>query len=142
MSPAAAAQLHLALNHLPVLGLPFAAALLASGLRRRSDELVRAGLVALVLAGASAALVYWSGLRVGDAALDWPGVEPAAVDAHFRAARLAAAACVAVGLGAYAALARPSRRAALVVLLASLPACALTARAAHLGGLIRHVELR
>jgi len=141
MSPA---ELHLAINHLPVIGLPFAAALLAAGLARGSEELTRAGLWALGAAGLSALPVYWSGLRVGEVAFDWPGVDPAAVDGHYRAAKLAMGAAALVGALALAVLLRrgAARRASLAVLLAALGAAALAGRAAHLGGLIRHVELR
>jgi hypothetical protein len=137
------AELHLAINHLPVIGLPFAAALLAAGLARASEELSRAGLWALAAAGLSALPVYWSGRQVGDVALDWPGVDPATVDVHYHAAKLAMGAAVVVGVLALGVLLRRgvARKAAAAVLLAALAAAGLSARAAHLGGLIRHVEL-
>lgn len=143
MSPALAAQLHLAINHLPVLGLPLGTALLASGLWRRSEEVVRAGLLMVAVTGLSAVAVYWSGLRVGDAAVEWPGVAAAAVDAHYRAAKVTAAAAVGTGLLALLAVALPrARTAAFVVLLAACVVTASAGRTAHLGGLIRHAELR
>ncbi|HXI20948.1 MAG TPA: hypothetical protein VNH46_07685, partial [Gemmatimonadales bacterium] len=49
-----AAHLHLMLNHLPVLGAPFAALLLVWGLFRRSRDLLRTALgVAVVVAAVS-----------------------------------------------------------------------------------------
>lgn len=143
MTPAQAAQLHLALNHLPVVGVPLGAAVLAWGLRRQSEEVVEAALWLVALTGLSAAVVYWSGLRVGDFALDWPGVDPEAVNAHFRAAKITAAAAIGTGLLAVFAALRPlSRKAALVVLAAAFAVTGLAGRAAHLGGLIRHTELK
>lgn len=141
-------QLHLALNHWPVLGPPTAAALIAAGLARRSDEWVRAGAWALLVVGVSAAVVYWSGERAADALLDALAGQETFIDAHMRAARwvlrldLAAAAAAAAALAAHAR--RPAMRAwAAAGLLALAAACSgVGGWTAHLGGEIRHAEVR
>ncbi|MDZ4864454.1 MAG: hypothetical protein SGJ01_13540 [Gemmatimonadota bacterium] len=56
-----AAHLHLMLNHLPVLGAPFVALLLAWGLFRQQRDLVRAGLGAAVILAALAYPVFLTG---------------------------------------------------------------------------------
>ena len=55
------AHLHLIVNHLPVLGVPFGAALLGLGLFRGQLALQRAGLGVLVLAGMAAGVAYLTG---------------------------------------------------------------------------------
>jgi len=141
-------QLHLALNHLPVLGPPMAAALLAAGLARRNDEWVRAGLWTLLVAGLSAVAVYWTGGQAADALLDALSGQERFIDAHFRAARwvlrldLALAAAAAAALLAHA-RPRPVRAKAAAVLLAlAVASSALGGWTAHLGGEIRHAEVR
>lgn len=56
-----AAHLHLMLNHLPVLGAPFVALLLAWGLLRQQRDLVRAGLGAAVIVAALTYPVFLTG---------------------------------------------------------------------------------
>jgi len=145
MSPAA---LHLAINHLPVLWPPVAAALLAAGLARGSGDLARAGLVLLLAAGLAGPLVYWSGSSASDLVLDLPDVTPGRVSEHAHAAwttlvaGLLAAAAAAGTLAASRsgpAVARVPLALALVLALFCSAAAGWTA---HRGGQIRHAEIR
>lgn len=131
--------LHLALNHLPVLGLPFAAGLLAADLAFDNPEWRRAGLWTALLAAAAAWVVWLSGDPAADAAAAWPGVADLDVARHARAALGFAWAATAVAAAAAAALRR--RRGAAAVLALALAASILGAWTAHLGGRIRHPEL-
>lgn len=139
-----AAEIHLALNHLPVLGAPFAAALLASGAWRKSDELVAAGLWTLVLCGLSAVAAYFSGAKAADLLLELPDPATKQIGAHIHAARLTlygSLACAALALGCL--LARlSSRTKAMVALCAALALTAQAGLTAHLGGEICHSEIR
>ena len=143
MSPIEA---HLALNHLPVLGLPFAAAWLAAGTAFDNAEWRRAGLWTAALAGLSAWAVASSGGRAADAAGGLAGSSDRDIAAHAAAAWAFVWAASVAGAAAGAVLAAsgrsPSRRAASAVLALALLASALGARAAHLGGRVRHSELR
>lgn len=142
-----APHLHLMLNHVPVLGTPFALLLGAAGLLRRQDVLVRAALVAFVVVGGFA----WGAQRTGDeaedAVEDLAGVSEDRIHRHEEAADWAARGGVALGLLALGLLLatrhRPVHRgilAATLVLAALLSAW--LAYTANLGGEIRHPEIR
>jgi len=134
--------LHLAGNHLPVLGLPFAAGLLGAGVALDNAEWRRAGLWTAALSAAAAWAVYYSGGLAADAAAGLPGIADRDIAAHAAAAWRFAWAASAAGAAAAAALRNPSRRAACAVLALALAAAAAGGWTAHLGGEIRHSELR
>lgn len=130
-------EAHLALNHLPVLGLPFAAGLLGAGFLFENAEWRRAGLWTAALTAVAAWVVYFSGGAAADAL---SGLDDRAVARHAELARLFAWAATGVGAAAVAALAK--KRGAAAVLALALAASALGAATAHRGGLIRHAELK
>ena len=145
MSPAA---VHLAINHLPVLWSPVAAALLAAGLVRGSSDLARAGLLLMLAAGLAGPLVYWSGNAASDLVLDLPGVTPDRVGSHAQAAWTTLVAGLLAAASAAGALvverSRPAvSRGSLVVTLGLALLCSAAAGwTAHRGGQIRHAEIR
>lgn len=142
-----APHLHLMVNHLPVLGTPFALVLGAVGLLRRQDVLVRAALVTLlVVAGAS-----WAAARTGDEAEDiveeLPGVSEERIHRHEEAAEWAARGGEALGLVALVLLwtgrrRGPSRAGVAILLLLAAGLAGWLAYTANLGGEIRHPEIR
>ena len=141
-------ELHLAINHLPVLGLPFAAGLLAAGLAFDNVEWLRAGLWTAALSGVSVWIVYYSGGLAADAAGGLAGISDHDISNHAAAAWRFAWMASVVGSAAAAALtlrpasgARLSRRATSVVLALALGASVVGGWTAHLGGPIRHTEL-
>ncbi len=141
------AQIHLLLNHLPVLGVPFGLFLGAFGLIRREDVLAKAGLVVLVLAALSAYATAWSGEGAEHTVERLvAGINDHTIHEHEEWADRSAWASYAVGLLALAAVGlswgKPLRRglAIAAIALALVPA-GLLAYAAHLGGEIRHTEL-
>ena len=148
MSPANMVEFHLAINHLPVLGLPFAAGLLAAGLIFDNGEWRRAGLWTAVLTGLSVWIVYYSGGLAADAIDGLAGVSDQDIGRHAAMAWRFAWAASFVGLAAAAALARfrreasPSQRAAAAVLALVLAVSAVGGLTANLGGRIRNPELR
>ncbi len=141
------AQAHLLLNHVPVLAVPFSALLLSAGAALRSDELKKAGLAGFVLSALSVLPAYFSGEGAEHVVESLPGVTEALIHAHEEAAEAALAGAAALGVLGLAALwhaaraGRVRRRAWVPLLLAAAVASGLLARAAHLGGLIRHTEL-
>lgn len=142
------AQIHLLVNHVPVLGVAFAAALLLAGVARGSDELKKAGLWALVLAGLAAVPAFFSGEGAEELVENLPEVTKALIHDHEEAAEKAFAGALLLGAAALATLVHAFKtktlapKAASAVLALSLPVLALLAYAAHLGGLVRHTELR
>jgi len=139
-------ELHLAINHVPVLGLPFAAGLLVAGIVLDNAEWRRAGLWSVALAAAAAWIVSYTGGLAADAAGGLPGISDHDVAAHAAAAWTFVWTATAAGGAAVAVLAAsdqsPSRRSASAVLALALLSSGAGGWAAHLGGRIRHPELR
>jgi uncharacterized membrane protein len=142
------AQIHLLLNHVPILGVPVAALLLMAAALRRSEDLAKAGLWALLVAGLAAVPVYLTGHGAEELVEHLPGVVESAIHAHEEAAEAALTGVLVLGAGGLLALAFAWKRRAVpwrgvyALLAASLPVFGLLAYAGHLGGLIRHPELR
>lgn len=142
-----AAHLHMATNHIPVVGIPIALLLLAAGLRYR-NELVTD--FALTLTAGLALLTipaYFSGHGAEEILEQIPHFEERIVETHLDAAKFAFALMIVSGASAGLALLLRSRRAlqagivkALLVLLGiSIASLAISA---NLGGQIRHPEIR
>lgn len=144
-----AAQIHLALTHLPVVTALLAAATLAVGAVARSAATRRFGLVLLLVAGLAAIPTQMSGEGAEEIVEDRPGVSEALIERHEDAAGVALALTVLGGAIAAATLAagRLGRgRAAHALFVAALAISLIDAAAlgwvAHLGGEIRHDEIR
>jgi len=138
------AELHLAVNHLPVLGPPFAAALLAAGAAKRSPDLLKAGFWTLVVTGVAAVPVYYSGQSAADVVTTLTDSGTLEIGRHFHAAKLTLQAClIAGGIAAFLLFRNiASRKAAAFMLALALGLSGLGAWTAHLGGEIRHPEIR
>jgi uncharacterized membrane protein len=142
------AHIHLAVNHLPVLFLPVALAMLAAAQARKSAELRKAGLVWLVVAALAGAGAYLTGEPAEEVVEDRPGISDAAIEAHEEAAFGAVLATGAAGILALVVLVagwgdhRPASGMFAATVAAALLAGALMARTANLGGHISHPEIR
>lgn len=144
------AHWHLLLNHLPVLGVPFGAALLGIGLLWGQTVLQRAGLIVLVLAGLAAGAAYLTG-EPAEHALETqsvPGSRPESlIEAHEDAAVAATVASGVLALVAAVALwrLRGGRTGGVWTtgaLVLSLATALTLAYVATLGGRISHPEIR
>ena len=142
-----AAQIHLMLNHLPVIGALFATVILAAGLLWRNALLQRLALGTLVVVALAAIPVYLSGEPAEEIIEHAAGVEKSVVKTHEDMAQVALIAVEVIGLVALVALVLYRRRAmatsfAAVLLIAMFALSGTLAWTAHLGGQIRHPELR
>ena len=142
------AHIHLALSHVPVIGLLIVLLLLAVARLRRSTELTRASYVLLVLVAASAVVVYLTGEPAEELVENLPGFSEAIVEEHEEVALIATIGMVALGLVAFVGLIRfrgpriaPAWYGRGVLLLALLMG-GVIAWTANLGGQIRHSEIR
>ena len=151
------AHVHLLLNHVPTIGFAIGIALFAFGLLVRSDHLRVAGLVTLVgialiaipvyATGSGAQLQLCGSLAPGVPCED-PGVSRVLIDMHESLAFIAYLLLVLVGGLAWLGLWQFRRLRSLptwnavAVLGLALVAFAVTARAAAVGGEIRHSEIR
>jgi uncharacterized membrane protein len=144
-----AVHLHLLVNHLPVVGVLVAAAVLAYALLRKSDELVRFGFGMLVVLGAVGGGVYFTGEPAEERVEGRAGISEAMIERHEEAAQVATVllgAAAAAALVALLALRRNPARSALrlarpILILTLAPALAM-AYTAYLGGQVGHAELR
>jgi uncharacterized membrane protein len=135
------AHVHLLLNHLPVIGVLFALALLVVALLRRSVELTKAALWTTAIVGALAVPAYLT----GEPAEEYiTGLSKAPVERHEEAAGVALAAVAFAGAAALLHLVlfrRVGIAPAVVVAILALVAAGLLARTANLGGAIHHTEI-
>ena len=144
-----AVHLHLALNHVPVLGTVFAAIALGVAWWRRNPEFVRLSLWGVVLLCAVSVAIKFTGDFAWDELRPWPQpYDGPRVERHEQAADRATTAVFVTGLVAGAALwvgrKRPAvpggMTAAVMVLL--FGTFGLMAWTANLGGQLRHPQLR
>lgn len=143
------AQIHLAVNHLPVFAVLLATATLALAAVTRRASTRNSGLGLLVFAALSTLPAYLSGEGAEEIVEHRPGVSEALIKRHEEAADRALAVTVAAGFLAAAALLavrlrceRAVRILSAVAWLSSLASTGLIGQVAHLGGQIRHDEIR
>ena len=140
-------HLHLMTAHLPVVGVPFAAAILIAGLVGKSDTLWRTGCWALLISAVLAAFPYFSGPPAYERMASEYSVADEPVERHAVVARATALGLVLLGAVTLSALLRdwqgepPGRALKSLILAGTLAAAYALAWSAHLGGLIRHPEL-
>lgn len=142
-----AVQVHLMLNHVPVLAPLLAAVLVAIGMTFRSQPILRVALVLLMFGALMALPVYLTGDPVEQVVEGLPGVTEPGIEQHEAAALWSLillgvlGLTAAVGMTTYRGRLLP-RGLAVVVLVGSLIVAGHMAWTAHLGGQIRHTELR
>jgi uncharacterized membrane protein len=140
-------HVHLLLNHVPTVGTALAIALFVLSFFRRNDMLRRVSLEVFFIIALMTIPAYLSGLSAQQQIMDRPGVSNTMIEAHEDAAVFSFVFMQLTGAFAWLALwqfRRKGRAAAwttFAILLLSALTMAVTARAANLGGEIRHPEL-
>src|SRR5258708_5103168 len=137
-----AMPLHLMLNHAPLFGELFAAALLLAAAMARSRTLLRTALAVVLTTALASIPVFFSGRAAADAIGKVEGIDQQAIDPHEEAAERFLFVAEAAGLAAVAALFRPGRTTISVATVLTLLALGLAGWTAERGGLIHHNELR
>jgi hypothetical protein len=142
-----APQIHLLLNHVPVIGIWFAAAILLIGLVTRNATTARLGVSVLVVLALLGIPVYLSGEPAEHVIEHAPGVTEHLIHDHEDVAKLAFIGLDVLGLLALFSLLRhrgpePRRGFLSLLLLLTVALGGVFALTAHRGGLIRHPELR
>lgn len=89
------AYLHIVLNHLPIIGVPFGIGMLLLGLLAKNDSIKRAALFSFVILGILTVPVYLTGQGGEDFVEDLAGVSEVAIEDH---ERMATFALISVGL--------------------------------------------
>lgn len=142
------AQVHLLLNHLPILGIPFSLLLLLFGLWRKSIEIQKASMGALVLVGLLAIPVLKSGEAAEEIVEELPGISEMMIEEHEESAEIAfwfLEALAALSLGGLVYFRGPRKTPkwyAMILLVGMIIGGGLMARTAHMGGQINHPEIR
>jgi hypothetical protein len=142
------AHIHLLLNHFPTIGMIIGGGLFLLSLITKSDELKRTSLIVLLGIALISIPTYMSGNGAQDAIKSQPGVSKSLIETHEGAALEAMAFMEATGALAWLALWQFRRLARIpgwnlgLILVLTLVTFGLMARAANIGGEIRHEEIR
>jgi len=142
------AHLHIMLNHIPIFGALFAALLIAWGLLRKSEDVLRLGLALAFVVGIATWGVKLTGEPAEEVIENMAGVSRRMIHAHEEAAEWATYIIAAAGVVALLALLlvrrrhRAARGLSVLALVVSVFGFAAASRAALLGGEIRHPEAR
>ena len=142
------AHLHLALNHVPVVGLPIVLLLLAGAIVRRSAELLKASFGLIIFLAIVTVIVQLTGEPAEELVEGLPGVVESMVETHEESAMLGTIGIVVVGVIALYGLWRLGTGRILpqwyssFVLIAGITVAGLMVWIANLGGQIRHSEIR
>ena len=141
------AHLHIILNHIPVVGIPIALAVLIYGVLRRSEEVKRVALLSFIVIAAITIPTYLAGRAAEDMVEHLPGVDDDTIDVHKAAATIGLISTSILGLISAGALAsslivgRVITPLLVLVMIAAIGVSAWLGRVANLGGKIRHPEL-
>ena len=140
-------QMHLALTHVPVILSLAGLIMLMVAFLIKNNTLTRTSYILLLIAGVAAIPVFFTGEGTEEAIEKLPGVSEAVIERHEEMAKLAMVSISAAGLLALAALFSFRWQVAshvfkMVVFLFAITSAGLMAQTAHLGGQIRHTEIR
>lgn len=138
-----AAQIHLALNHVPLFLSVIGGGILIFGMIKKNESFKTLSLYLLVAAALFALPVFFTGEGTEELVEKLPGVQEAAIEKHEDMAKAALAVIIAGGVIALAGLFFQRNRTAgriifIAALILSLASFGVMAQTAHLGGLIRH----
>jgi hypothetical protein len=143
------AYVHLAVNHLPIVGTGIALLLLLVGFFRKDDGVLRAGLLVVLVSGLAAVPAVQSGERAEEQLEHVVALEESVVESHEEAAEATqwlALAAAFLAILTYVAMVRPgalqkwSGWLTFAVLLVAAAVFATVLRTAQTGGHIRHPE--
>jgi hypothetical protein len=138
---------HIATNHIPVIAIPFIFFLLLGGVLRNSRDIIKAAYVASVVVALITIFVWKTGGPAARVLKGNPAVARADIREHSKAADFGLWSCEIVGALALIGLwlerkENRSRRWPVGVLVVALWSSSVLLRVAHLGGLVRHSEIR
>jgi len=142
------AHIHLALNHFPVIGIIFAIMMLGYALLRKNDEVVKVGLVILVVAGLVSIPVFLTGEPAEEFVEGLPGVYESIIEQHENYAKYALVTTLVTSAAALFSLIYAlfdQRKATWLVVgtfFLALISGGWMLKTASIGGQIRHTEIR
>jgi 4-amino-4-deoxy-L-arabinose transferase-like glycosyltransferase len=139
---------HLIVNHIPVLGIPFAILAFGYALIRGKGEIRKGSLWLLAILSIGTIAVYYTGDEAKESKRDWTRMEESRIETHDGAAAYALGGAlflgaIAVGclaLAAFPGSARWQRRIGWALFFCGIFVSTILARTAYTGGAIRHGE--
>lgn len=140
-------QIHLALTHVPVILSMVGFVVLVVAMLKRNDILARTGFYLVLFAGIFAVPVFFTGEGAGEIVEHLPGVSESVIEEHEELAKIAFGLAIAAALFSLAGLLLYGKGNAYrwikpLVLLLALTTSGVMAATAHLGGQVRHTEIR
>jgi uncharacterized membrane protein len=138
------AQIHLAINHFPVILTYTALVILVIGMWRRNDSVIKTAYWLFLAAGLTGIVAYFSGDDAAGIIKNIPGIERSDIGEHAGSAKFALISIALTSLLALLGLLFYNRAAKIfriLVFIFALITTAVLARTAHLGGEIRHPEM-
>jgi len=139
--------MHLALTHVPVILSLVGLIMLIVAFFIKNSTITKTSYILILTAGITALPVFFTGEGTEEAIENLPGVSESVIGRHEEVAKLAMISIAAAGLVALAALFSfrwqiAARLFKVVVVLLAITSGGLMAQTAHLGGQIRHTEIR
>lgn len=140
-------QIHLALTHVPVILSFVGMIILVAAFFMKNATLTKTSYIVLLIAGIVTLPVFLTGEGTEEAVEHLPGVSDNLIERHEEVAKLAMIFIGVAGVAALTALLSfrwqiASRVFKTIVLLLAITSGGLMAQTAHLGGQIRHTEIR
>lgn len=140
-------QLHLILNHLPVIGLPLITVFLVFSFLKRNIQMRNFTLVLLFLIGLMVLPVFFTGEPAADLIEDFPGVSEEVIRPHEEMADKSLVICLVGSVLALSSLIvvkneKLNQKLVIATIGVSLFGSMSLVYTAHLGGQIRHTENR
>jgi uncharacterized membrane protein len=142
-----ASQIHLALTHVPVVLSFIGLVILSIGMLKKNETITKTSFYLLLAAGIFTVPVYLTGEGTEEAVENLPGVSESLISKHEDVANLTLIVISLTALMALSGILFYSRRiigkmARTSVFILSLISAGAMAQTAHLGGSIRHTEIR
>lgn len=140
-------QMHLALTHVPVILSLVGLIMLIIAVLNKNTTLTKISYIIIMIAGVASLPVFFSGEGTEEAVEHLPGVSEAIIERHEEMSKIAMVSIAAAGLSALAALISfrwfsTARVLKVLTLLLAITSGGMMAQTAHLGGQIRHTEIR
>ena len=142
------AQLHLALNHFPIILSFVAVAISCWGLLCKNAEIKKVGLSLIIATSVFAGIAFLTGEPAEEVLEKWPSFSKELVHEHEEAGEAALIISIAAGVFAIATVILNKKRSSIAhyAFLLSLAIATLSVfaflRTGHLGGIIKHEEIR
>jgi uncharacterized membrane protein len=139
------AQIHLALNHFPVVLTYTALVILVIGMWRSNDTIVKTAYYLFLAAGLTGIIAYFSGDAAEKIVDNITGIDKDIIEEHEDSGKYAFISCAITSLLALLGLLyynRAARIFRILVLIFAMVTTAILARTAHLGAEIRHPEIK